>query len=162
MVDESKVRYMGAVNRLRGVLGVASVWTTNPTFLARCTDGDQGNMTGEGSKAVAAWTQVGQLDFDMGTIYNVHFRMKHRVRSAFVGNNTIEVWAFVSEDNATWFTIFREPNHFLAWILNNTYVDGFSDFFGRCRYLRLQWYNGANATTISAAIYEIQALDYGV
>ena len=151
------------INRLAGILGVASVWTVDPTNLVRCTDGNFENMTGEGTKNVAAWTQAGQLDFDLLGVYSLLVRGKFRLRNNDAGGSKVNFYLYGSIDGATWVpTDPVKDQTALSITLTNQVADLFLNAFLRARYIRIQWFSAGNACIVSGAVWEIEALDFGL
>jgi hypothetical protein len=150
------------IDRLAGVLGVASVWTVNPTNLERCTDGNWGNMTGEGSKAVAGWTEAGRIVFDMGAVYNVFVRAKVRLRNNIVAGDNVVFNLSGSEDGIIYYQNLTGGNATATRYVINSFGDIYIEGFVRGRYLRLSWESNVNAGTIGGAVWEIQAIDLGI
>ena len=151
------------VNRLAGVLGVASVWGVNPTNLAFCTDGNWLNMTGLGSKVVAAGTEAGRIVFDMGAVYNVHLRMKIQIGNNIVAGDNAYLKCNCSEDNITYVPAETSGNNLLTTWMPNTTKTIFVNAFVRGRYIQLIWLaSTASGGTIFGAVWEIEAIDLGI
>ena len=86
-------------NVLKGKLGVASVWDTNPTNLINMTDGNVTTVTGTGTKVIIAAGDIGIVTFDLGSIKTVMVGARVGLwRSA----GTIYIGVEVSDDNINW------------------------------------------------------------
>ena len=137
-------------NILKGKLGVASVWDTDPANLENMTDGDLATVTGTGSKVMGAGGSYGHITFDLGSVKTVLVGGKVGIWST-AGN--IYCVLEQSDNNITW-------NGDNGTALNYTtlveQVSAFRTHLVTCRYFRLRFYVTA-ASTAYAKIYEVMA-----
>lgn len=150
------------INRLRDILGVATVWAVDPTNLVRCTDDEWDVATGIGNDVLLGAGQFGQLDFDMGAIHNVEIRCKFLFGNNVGGGAEDHLIILGSEDGVNYYPIdsgyYGRTAH--QWMANVNLTE-FTCGFVRARYIRLTFHaNGAG--TFYGAIYEIQAVDDGL
>ena len=146
------------INRLAGVLGVASGWTTVPTNLERCTDDDWATPTGTGSIDMGGGGVCGDLDFDMGAVFNVHVRFKVMYGNTVVGGVDEYFRVKGSIDNVNFYEC---RGTYTVNTLENEERIIFGEAFVHARYLQLE--HQASAAGVSKfAAYEIQAIDCGV
>jgi hypothetical protein len=122
------------------------------------------NMTGEGSKNIAAWAEAGRIDFDMGAIYNVIVNAKLRIRNNDAAGSDVIVWLQSSEDGITYTQFYcgAVGDQFWKLTVTNTFYDGLLQGFAHGRYIRLTWFASTNACTVSGAVWEIQAIHLGL
>lgn len=142
-------------NVLKGKLGIASVWDTDPTDLVNMTDGNITTVTGTGTKAILAAGDIGIVTFDLGSIKTVLVGARVGLwRSA----GTIYIGVEVSDDNINWIAymvgtvgLYSQASGAAAEALRQlltTIVTG--------RYIRLRVYLNA-AGTGNVKIYEVMA-----
>ena len=135
-------------NILKGKLGVASIWDTDPTNLERATDGDIDTVTGTGSKVMDAVGNYGVLTFDLGSIKTVLLGARVALWSTNAGTY---IYAASSDDNIT----YRE-NH-LAIMYKSTVAELVMEtnpVILTGRYIRIRFSVNAIATAY-AKIYEV-------
>jgi len=148
------------INRLTGVLGVASTWGVAPTNLALCTDDDWVNGTGIGTVLLGAYAVGGLITWDMGQVFNVCVRMKFLLGhdNALGGNARLFIGA--SDDGIFYNDAARLECTSARYFANNTELL-FTDAFVRGRYVQTRMGTEV-AATVSFAVYEIQAIDFGL
>lgn len=138
------------MNILRGILPVASGWTTAPTDLANVTDGDIATVTGTGSKNIAAGAVVGYLTFDLGSVKTCIVGARCGVWSA-TGNSQLFIDS--SDDDLT----YRQNGNTVIYRASvaEAVVDAIATVVTG-RYIRLRFV-GSTATTYNVKIYEAYA-----
>ena len=137
-------------NILKGKLGVASGWDTDPANLERVTDGDIDTVTGTGNKIMGGAGFYGYITFDLGSV-------KTMLLGARVGMwstaGTTNIYFETSNDNIT----YRNLQPILC--ASTAVAEIVSELVAkvvRGRYVRLRLYVSAAATAY-AKIYEIMA-----
>lgn len=157
------------INRLAGILGVASGFNTDPTNLAYATDEDWSTATGLGSNTnVAAWNlSPGVIKFDMGAIYTVHLFTLFTIGGTYVSQN-VNVYFSASMDDSTYYPCELVAGTSLGvsigiYLGNSSQTAFFSTIF-HGRYLKVQASSigCGNISTLRLGITEIQAIDLGV
>ena len=166
LTDDSTGARIGVAhnNRISGVTGSSSVFSTAPTTLANCTDGDYSTVTGAGQLNLLAAGDYGIITWDMGTTYTVLVGGRVGVWAA----SSRSIWVFIegSDDNITW----RGRTGGIATVNCSGYVSvspgteeiaDLQTVILNCRYIRLRFYANGAANTAQAKIYEVFALDMG-
>lgn len=145
------------LNKLAGILGVASVFDTNPTLLERCTDADYTLWTGEGIKSLAGVNgEVGRIVFDMGANYPVCVLVwlnPHRAS----GDGTITLSLESSSDGITYA---GGVSAGISGIAGDLLRDSYPGFcYGR--YIRLRFTTASvtvNPSVFHVKLAEVQAI----
>lgn len=156
MSERGKGTWRVGPNRLAGILGVASLWGVDPTVLARCTDGDWATPTGTGTKVLGAAGYYGQIDFDMGAVYNVIITMKLLYGNTIVGGGDVGIYLSISEGAGYYLCPGQFDPLADAWAVNFDSIV-YLIAFARARNIRLAWH-GDGAGTWNGAVYEIEAI----
>ena len=137
-------------NVLRGILGVASGWDTDPTNLANMTDGDLATVTGTGSKVVWVAEDYGRIVFDLGSIKTVLVGGRVGIWSTAGG---ITAYVESSDDNVNW----KRTYVAVFWAYSSgEYVIYTQGHLATGRYIQIRFYVDAAATAY-AKIYEVMA-----
>lgn len=145
-------------NILKGVLGVASVFDTNPSNLANATDGNTANPTGEGSKVVSGAGDVGYVVFDMKKVTRVLPFLRTGTKTTA---STISVYLDACDANP------ETPSNWRLGVTNyatGSTVEMIKDLVMspvEGRYLRVRFSVAASATG-TGKIYEMAAYELGV
>ena len=137
-------------NALRGILGVASGWGTDPTNLANATDGDIDTVTGTGNKIMAGAGTCGYIKFDLGSVKTALVGGKIAIWSTA---GTIYMYIDQSVDDITWY-LSGQP--VLGRVVADENIAPPPPVLVTMRYFRLRFYVNA-ASTIYAKIYEVMA-----
>lgn len=147
------------LNRIRGVLGVASIWTTDPTTLANATDNDWSTATGIGSKNLVGDADFGRIIWDLGAIFNLDVRAKISIGNTIGGGAIDSVQLSGSEDGGTYYDSYggSYENIVQHYVANTDYIL-FTHGFVRGRYVRMT-FHGSAAGTHHGVVYEIQCVD---
>ena len=142
-------------NILKGKLGVASVWGTDPANLENMTDGDIDTVTGTGEKVMGAAGFYGYIAFDLGSIKTV-------LLGARVGmwctTGSVYVYAQSSNNNINW----KSAGVTLAAITSvGEYIADIQGHVLNGRYIRLA-FSVSTASTAYAKIYEVMGWELKV
>lgn len=143
-------------NLLEDVLGVASLWDTDPSNLINATDGEPSNPTGTGLNTVGEAGTYGRVTFDLGSEKTVLIRAKVGVSAS---SGTVSLYVDPSDDGS----IFDNTKNGLIGS-----VSGTSEVVVRqnlaviltARYISLR-FNASGAADCTGKIYEISAYDLG-
>jgi len=137
-------------NALRGILGVASGWGTDPTNLANATDGDIDTVTGTGEKVMGGSGNYGIITFDLGSVKTVMVGGRFGLWGTA---GTQYIFPETSDDNITWHSAWYEMirRAAVAEQISESYF-----MFMAGRYIRLRFYTNI-ASTAYAKIYEVMA-----
>lgn len=147
--------YLRPRDALRGVTPTQDTWTTAPTSLGNCTDGDPSTVTGTGSKTLIAAGNYGILYFDMGVAKTVIVGAKLGLWST---DNSVYVKIEQSEDGISY------PNTAVdvVGVLSTTeVVINTIAVLVTTRYFRLRFYLAGSdgSTGCNAKIYEVVATE---
>lgn len=143
-------------NVLRGVVPTQDTFTTIPTNLERCTDGDYTTATGAGSKVMDGSGTFGNLIFDMGSIKTV--LVGARV-GMWADKGTTTLYISGSDDNITYRVISNSSQSHTA--TSESIRDGSFPTIFNCRYIRLT-FSTSTASTPQMKIYQVTAHELGV
>jgi len=137
-------------NILKGLLGVAADWGTDPTDLENATDGDLAIVTGTGVTIKGAGGTYGTLTFDLGSIKTVLLSGRFGLWSTA---STTRILAESSDDNIT----YRSDWTNLCDITTTAekVIDSKATILTG-RYARIKFHVNA-AATANAKIYEVMA-----
>jgi len=137
-------------NVLRGILGVASGWGTDPANLENMTDGDIDTVTGTGEKVMGGAGSYGYLTFDLGSIKTVLIGCRVGLWSSAgtayfypQESNDLATWRMLTTNVANITSATEKVVPVLSPVLNG-------------RYIRFQFYVNTAATAY-AKIYEVAA-----
>jgi hypothetical protein len=156
------------IDRLSGVLGTASGWSTAPTNLAYATNGAfVGTGTGTNT-ALGSNSQGGYVVWDMGAVYSVEIRLTVTVGNTATGGQyagfLVESATGSSCANGSGFLPVQTFGGVSGetWVVNGATTISWSAY-SHARCILVYNYNiGSGSTTESLAIVNIQAIDLGV
>jgi len=141
-------------NRARGITPIASGWDTAPTNLENITDGDFDTATGIGSTTLPSNGWLGNIDIDLGAIYNLEVRGKFGLWS---DAGDIQVFVYHSTDGITYYFNTHQAIAQTIGVTSEEIRHSQVEFV-RTRYLRIRFY-GTAAMTGNVKIYEIEAIE---